>query len=53
MPFAELNAYPGGEERVRCIFEKGIRPLSVFLALTKRMAGPSEGSISQHDTENY
>jgi len=38
-PLPELNAYPGGEERVRWHLEKVSRPLSVFLALNQKDAG--------------
>lgn len=46
-PLPELDAYPGGEERVAWHLEKGIQTFKRFFGAKPKGCWPSEGSISQ------
>ena len=43
----ELDAYPGGEERVKWHLEKGVRTFKRFFGAKPKGCWPSEGSISE------
>jgi alpha-amylase/alpha-mannosidase (GH57 family) len=46
-PLPELDAYPGGEERVRWHLEKGVQTFKRFFGFKPKGCWPSEGSISE------
>jgi alpha-amylase/alpha-mannosidase (GH57 family) len=46
-PLPELDAYPGGEERVRWHLEKGVQTFKRFFGYKPKGCWPSEGSISE------
>jgi alpha-amylase/alpha-mannosidase (GH57 family) len=46
-PMPELDAYPGGEARVRWHLEKGVEVFKRFFGFTPKGCWPSEGSISK------
>ncbi|MGZ8186277.1 MAG: glycoside hydrolase [Methylobacter sp.] len=46
-PLPELDAYPGGEERVAWHLEKGVQTFKRFFGFTPKGCWPSEGSISE------
>ena len=46
-PLPELNAYPGGEERVIWHLEKGVQTFKRFFGFKPKGCWPSEGSISE------
>ncbi len=47
----ELDAYPGGEERVRWHLQKGIETFKRFFGFKPQGCWPSEGSVSQETLE--
>ncbi|MFA6161862.1 MAG: glycoside hydrolase family 57 protein [Methylobacter sp.] len=46
-PLPELDAYPGGEERVKWHLEKGVQTFQRFFGFKPKGCWPSEGSISE------
>ncbi len=46
-PMPDLNAYPGGEERVKWHLEKGVQTFKRFFGFNPEGCWPSEGSISE------
>ena len=46
-PLPELDAYPGGEERVRWHLERGVQTFKRFFGFKPKGCWPSEGSISE------
>jgi alpha-amylase/alpha-mannosidase (GH57 family) len=46
-PLPELDAYPGGEERVAWHLEKGVQTFKRFFGFKPKGCWPSEGSISE------
>lgn len=50
-PLPALDAYPGGEERVRWHLKKGIKTFERFFGMKPKGCWPSEGSISKQTLE--
>ncbi|WAK01205.1 glycoside hydrolase family 57 protein [Methylobacter sp. YRD-M1] len=46
-PLPELDAYPGGEERVRWHLERGVQTFKRFFGFKPKGCWPSEGSLSE------
>jgi alpha-amylase/alpha-mannosidase (GH57 family) len=51
MPLPQLDAYPGGEDRVRWHIDKGIQTFKRFFGFIPNGCWPSEGGVSRETLE--